>query len=1423
MQQHLGSPAQPHQVRDQGHGEAGLDQVDLRLQVRGLIADVGFEAGDSARLLSPVPTGDVVGLHRPRRPRRLLDRGDARQRAAGGRGQANPIRGERDPIEIAVPRRGVPRVLLGHHEIDVADLGRTQRRSRLSLHHLDPDQRVLVPQSRQHPRHQRQRGGLEDPDSHGADRLVQRRRQLAGRQLEPREHRVRVPDQNLGLGSQHDPASDAAQQRHAHLALQLTELLGHRGRRLMQRRRHLGDRASVVKLAQQREATHVQHDKPSENTNVIRKKTSLYLNHHRFHTGFMTDVLPIPETLTDDAVATVRRWLREAESERVDRAAARLAGLLRDPRGMDFTVGFIDGVIRPEDERMAAAKLAELARDVPGFLAWPLALGVKLGAMAGRVWPRLVIPIVRRVLRRMIGHLIVDARPDQIGEAIAAIREPGVRLNLNLLGEAVLGRDEAAKRLKGTHDLLARDDVDYVSIKVSASVAPHSRWAFEEAVDEIIEALLPLYEQAAAGPNPKFINLDMEEYHDLDLTMTVFTRILDLPQFETLSAGIVLQAYLSDALGAMRRLQEWSARRTGRGGAPIKVRIVKGANLPMERVEASMHGWPLAAWSTKAQTDAGYLSVIDYALHPERIRNVRIGVAGHNLFDLAWSWLLAGERGVRDGVDVEMLLGMAPGQAAAVRREVGELLLYTPVAHPEEFDVAIAYLVRRLEEGANAENFMSAVFELSSHEELFRREERRFRDSLNLLFTQPPAPNRRQDRRIEPEPFDSTFANTPDTDPSLEANRAWAREILGRADDSILGVDLVEKHTVTHPRDLEEQIAGAVDASAAWGALSGAERAETLLRAAHSLERHRAELLEVMASECGKTLDQADPEVSEAIDFARHYAELAVQLDEVDGATFRPVNLTLVVPPWNFPVAIPAGSTLAALAAGSSVIIKPAPQARRCGAIMVKALWDAGVPADALRLVNVAEDQLGRQLISDPRVDRLILTGAFETAELFRSFRPDLPLFAETSGKNSVIVTPSADLDLAVKDVVHSAFGHAGQKCSAASLVICVGSVARSSRFRRQLLDAVRSLRVAWPWDPTAQMGPIIEPAQGKLERGLTKLGPTETWLVRPRRLDDSGRLWSPGVRDRVAPGSEYHLTEYFGPILGIMSAETLTEAIELQNQVDYGLTAGLHSLRTEDIDLWLRTVQAGNLYVNRGITGAIVRRQPFGGWKKSVVGPGAKAGGPNYLIALGDWTSAEAAADDRPAPEIADFIDRAARTLGLDAAARARLDRSARSDAESLRTEFGVRKDVTGLQAERNVFRYLPCETVIRLADDGDPADLVRVAAAAATVVGRLLVSLPDRRCAGLFDGLDADVEIVAAESWRRSLAAGPATRVRLVGGSAARLAEAIGGRPDVAIYGQQVTESGRIELLPFVREQAISVTAHRFGTPDRLTDAIL
>ncbi|GAA4108909.1 bifunctional proline dehydrogenase/L-glutamate gamma-semialdehyde dehydrogenase [Enteractinococcus coprophilus] len=1162
-----------------------------------------------------------------------------------------------------------------------------------------------------------------------------------------------------------------------------------------------------------------------------------------------------PWQLDDQAIQQVRTWLARATNITPDASAQQLAGVLKDPHGLGFTVGFVDRVIRPEDNATAGQALAGIAQNVPDFLPWYLQTAVKAGGKLARIAPDAIVPTAQSALRSLVGHLVIDARDPHLGRAIKRLRTDGISLNINLLGEAILGQNEAENRLAATLELIQRTDVDYVSVKVSATVAPHNHWAYNEAVENIVGQLRPLYRAAMNSVPVTFINLDMEEYKDLELTLDVFRRLISEPEFQHFSSGIVLQAYLPDAYQAMVDLQEFAAQRVAHGEAPIKVRVVKGANLPMEKVQAAMHDWPQTVWPTKQDTDTNYKRILNYALTPQRLANVGIGVAGHNLFDIALAYLLMQHRGIEINgpVDFEMLLGMATAQAEAVRADVGRLLLYTPVVHPDEFDVAISYLVRRLEEGASQDNFMSAVYELGDPE-LFDREAERFRASLAQLEIEAnliPKPRRQQNRAIEDysQASPPEFANAVDTDPDLPQNRAWGRAILNRMADSKLGEDLVASHEVTSQKQLNDVITSATKAGATWQDLPLQTRSQVLIRIGDHLAKNRARLIEVMGSETGKTIDRADPEVSEGIDFARYYGQQCLELVNIIGATPHPVGLTVVTPPWNFPMAIPTGSITSALAAGSPVIVKPAPQAQRTVAVIVQAIWDAldefDLPHEIVTYVIADEHSVGSNLVTDTRAERVILTGGYETAKLFTELRPEMPLFGETSGKNAIIVTPSADLDLAVADVVNSAFSHAGQKCSAASLVILVGQTARSKRFHRQLLDAVNSLIVDYPTNPQAQMGPVIEPPGEKLTRGLTKLENGQRWHLQPKLLDDTGRLYSPGIRSGIQPGSEYHMTEYFGPVLGVMAAPTLQAAIDYVNAVPYGLTSGIHSLDPEEIALWTDQVVAGNLYINRGITGAIVRRQPFGGWKRSSIGPGAKAGGPNYLLALTDWADAAATV-----PTIQDDLAahlRKTTSSVLDAVDARWLTQAVAHDATAVETYTG-QHDISNLQVEVNILRYRPVPVTIRVTDTDSKAlaQALRVgyagiraqrAVATGKGTGALpmnILSLPSHTPEALTKAFNAtNVRVVFEDttSWlerARSLAQADPTkgsqRIRLIGDdeTAATIKVTV-QTPEVAVYRQPVTSAGRLEMLPFLREQSVTMTAHRFGTINDLPQQAL
>ena len=1079
--------------------------------------------------------------------------------------------------------------------------------------------------------------------------------------------------------------------------------------------------------------------------------------------------------LADEAVERVGRWLEAAGggAARPDRTPSRLAGVVTDTAATVFAMRFVDRVIRPEDPAVAAGQLATLVAEaqLPGFLSPLDRLLLRVGARLGPRLPRLVMPIAQRRMRALVGHLIVDSEPQRLTKHLQARAAQGYSLNVNMLGEAVLGGAEARRRHQEMLKTLAQPDVDYVSVKVSAVVSQLNPWDFEGSLHRVVKALRPLLRAAAAASPPKFINLDMEEYHDLALTAAAFRALLEESEFDAVDAGIALQAYLPDCFDALRDLVDWHNEQAaaGRRRGSIKIRLVKGANLAMERVEAAVRGWPQAPYLTKAETDANYKRCLDWVLTAERTASVRIGVASHNLFDVAWAALLVGERGVHHRVEFELLEGMAPAQAEMLRADGRQVLLYTPAVAAEDFDVAIAYLFRRLEENASHENFIHHLFGLQPGSDAFKTEAAKFRAAVAGRRSVAVTPRRQQDRGREPDSVDpgAGFFNEADTDPSLAANRAWAQQIVSRewsgpataVTREVAGVDRV--------------VQAASEAQRQWAARAPAERRDLLWRIANELARRRADLVAAMVHEGRKTIAEADPEVSEAIDFARWYGDRALDLDSSSLARFDPFGVVLVVPPWNFPVAIPSGGVFAALAAGNAAILKPAPETPGCAEIVAECCWAAGLPQGLVSFIRTPDDDIGRHLVTHERVDAVILTGAYDTAQMFLSWKPELRLLAETSGKNAMVITPNADIDLAVADLVASAFGHSGQKCSAASLAVCVGEAYDSRRLRRQLTDAVTSLKVGPTTDLATTTGPVIKPPEGKLLRALTRLDDGEEWLVEPRRVDE--QTWTPGVRLGVRPGSWFARTECFGPVLGLIRAESLERAIDIQNSSVYGLTGGIHSLDPTEIRRWTNAVEVGNAYINRPTTGAIVRRQSFGGWKQSTVGPGTKAGGPNYVARLGTWHPVDSGLSDD------EWL----------AAAQA-------SDNAAWQAEFGVEHDPSGLFCESNVSRYRPLPRMaLRAEADASPRGIKRVRAAA-------------NRCGVPLIESHASDETGVEFAGRLGSLAVP--RVRVVGTSSDEL-RAAANEAGIHLADDPVTAEGRIELLHYLREQSISRTTHRYG----------
>lgn len=963
--------------------------------------------------------------------------------------------------------------------------------------------------------------------------------------------------------------------------------------------------------------------------------------------------------------------------------------------------------------------------------------------------------LVRAGLRAETADLVGDADPDAVSALLSRHRERGVAVNLNPIGEAVVSDAEARSRFAAVAALLADARVDAVSVKASALRARMTPLDHEAVVRDLATALRSLY--GLAGD--RLVALDMEEYRDLEPTLEAFTSVMGEVRYRNRIHGIALQAYLPDSGAALTDLAQLGARRVDCGGAPVRVRLVKGANLGAERLDADLHGWPAAPFPDKDATDANMKRLVAWALDPART-GLHVGVGSHNVFDVAWALTVAGACGTTDCLTVEMLAGMADPLLRAVAEVAPAVLVYAPVAADADFLAAVAYLVRRLDEQTSEGNFLRASFSLAVGDAEWERQRDAFERACASAAAEP-AP-RSPSRRASADPAERPAASEPSQPFTNVADTDWAVATNRRS----LAAALAAAHLppLPPPAPPEAALRAVADAAAdadGWAQRSLAARREVLCRAAAILQRRRLDLVALMAVEAAKTPAEGDREVSEAVDACNYYARALDFLDSDPALVCEPRGVVAVVSPWNFPLAVPIGGVAAALVGGNRVVLKPSPHTVRTALAGATALWDAGVPPSALSVVH-AGTATAAALTAADGVDAVVFTGSTNTAAAIVASRRGRTVFAETGGKNAIVVTDAADRDLAVRDVLTSAFSHSGQKCSAASFVVCEAPVFDDPAFRRRLVDAVASLRTGPATDAAVDVAPQVIDPNPALAALYSRLTPGEWWALEPRRLGPRHR--TPGVVWDVQPGSAAHVAELFGPVVGVMRAADLDEAIALVNASGYGLTSGLQSLDEDEWGHWLAGVEAGNLYVNRPTTGAIVGRQPFGGWRLSGFGPGAKAGGRHYASQL---------VTVRAAP-------------GHETGTRPAWQRPF--------TEMLIEN--AGIPGQANLTRWLPAPgVVVRFEEADNPAVLEHRLRAAAAVGCGVDVSR----------GAHEPVEVLCARlgNVSRLVMCGPAVPPALADAAA---------RSWTSVCTDAPTGT-ELDQLAFVREQTVSADLHRYG----------
>jgi len=910
---------------------------------------------------------------------------------------------------------------------------------------------------------------------------------------------------------------------------------------------------------------------------------------------------------------------------------------------------FVDVLPALRDSSQVARHMDEYfnapGRAFPGIFSW----GASLAGIS-RFTAALSAMAVKKSVEEMAHTFICGATNAEAIKKVAEFRKKNLTATLDLLGEAVVSEPEAEAYTAKYLSLL--DEIDGAAQKWPAIAQLDSYAGGTLPKINVSLKLTSLYSQLDAidpvgseiGLRPRlekildrallanaFVNIDMEDYHVKDLTLRVFKDVLALPKYRDYRYfGIVIQAYLKDAQKDLKELGAWAKQR----GVPVTVRLVKGAYWDYETIRARQHGWPVPVFEHKTATDANFEACTRILL--ENYPHLQPALASHNVRSLAAGLAYAEALQLpRNALEVQGLYGMADPLKESLADLGYRVRVYMPFG---ELLPGMAYLVRRLLENTANDSFLRQGMVEGVSES-------------KLLLAPMAIPPQAEKARIgfENEPEAALF--TPMENAAFAKELHAVRTKLGRSYSLVIN-GKEEKggagEIVSRNPSRTSQVVGTVASASveqagravaaaraafpAWRDTSIARRAEILRKAAGVMRARKYELCAWEVYEAGKPWREADGDVGEAIDFLEYYANEAERVlaprkhSPVPGETnenlYQPRGVTAVLAPWNFPLAILTGMASAALVTGNTVILKPAEQTSVIGAMLMEVLKEAGVPAGVVNFLPGDGETVGAYLVQHPQVNLIAFTGSkdvglwinAEAAKTREGQQGVKRVICEMGGKNAIVVDEDADLDEAVLGTVQSAFGFAGQKCSAASRAIVVGSAYEP--FMKRIIEATRSIKIAAADDPGCRVPPVIDDEARARILKMIERGKSEAMLALQMdvgALKDQGSFVGPVLFGDVPPRASIAQDEIFGPVLCVMRATTFEQAVQIALDVPFALTGGLYSRSPANVAKARETFRVGNLYINRNITGAKVDRHPFGGFKFS--GIGSKAGGQDYLL----------------------------------------------------------------------------------------------------------------------------------------------------------------------------------------------------------------
>lgn len=1018
-----------------------------------------------------------------------------------------------------------------------------------------------------------------------------------------------------------------------------------------------------------------------------------------------------------------------------------------------------------------------------------------------------------------------------------------------LIQKPSFGKKTVEKNLRNILNLIQNPEISSLCINISNLSSNISTNFNILAIEELEKNLKIILQEILDNPykvgnksRQKLIFLNFDHHKNLGLTIDIFEKILSLKAFLNVKLGITLKAYFPESFEIQKRLTEFAKKRIERNGSEIVLRITKGSSLNLEQIEASKNNWSSPTFTNKIETDANFKKMIEFGTNFENIKAANLGITTCNIFDISYALFLIKENKAENYCYFEI---SEERLTKCLRNSLENILdnnlkISCPLIYKKDFHLSSYFILKKINDFTNPENFIFHIEMLFPGNKNWDEQLDSFKQSLEQMKNISNIPKQLQNRNIIKNELALNFENEPITDFSIPANIEWAKKIYENAKNYFLeeipivinGKSILEnmkgigvipslpninyKYALANEKQIEEAIQISKKYEKIWVETSIDKRLKILSKVAQKLRENRSFFIQILLIDISKTLEQADLEISDAIDAIEFQCKQRLNITYYKDIEWSSKGTFVVLPPWGFPISVGAEILTSALMSGNVVIFKPLDESVLACYHLANLFWDAGIPKECLQFINCTKELFENTLVADSRVNSVIIYTAYDYVKKLLKLRNGYELLANCGGINSIIVTDMSDKEHAIRDIINSAFKFSGQKFSSAPILILEKELYDDLEFRENLKDAANNLIASSALEATSTITPLIKNPDEETYKALTTLDDGEWWLVEPKQSPNNPKLFSCGIKFGVKTNSFTKNHQVYCPLLSVIRAENLDEAIKIANDSRYGLAAGLQSLDIREHNKWLHEIEVGNYYINSKITDAKIKRQPFGGQKESSFGSGFKSGGPSYIL---DFLKAKQISLPREKQPVNDWVNTL--TLFLEKI-NLSTEQLAIWHASVGNYSYWWKRlkqdlDFCKIFGQDNYIRYLPRKNItLRLTEESFALDALRVCAAALTCSSPLEISWSNNPQLEEFNWIDllpilSNVE-ESKEEFCKRLKEGKIKRLRLTTPASDEL-KMIAADSACYIIDKPVLANGRFELLHYIKEISITYDYHRYG----------